>query len=361
MKTPKLTAEKITDILQKSDTPLQVENSQLQLRNSQSQLRKSPLQLRNSPLQVVNSQSQLRNSQSQVVNSQLQNEKTPLQVENSQLQSENIKSQTPEKQPLPIKTEVRATKPIYSLTQKKSTIMKTNSNGRRVPKTLSEFDQYLRRVVGFLLQGNPSNGIRLLLTAAEIAQAQGFLTLWYTGNPANPGAYELHSNPNTKTKNTRKAVIKIISDFSIFFSPLLVRMSGCAAISPSDRLMLNIAAPNPTRTRHRQGISDIVQFSIKPIGGGDVQFSGRTSQDSKRASKAEGADSVQICYKISDPAPVNTDDPTARTESVTHASFTLHLGTVSIGKKLYIYARWYNTKHPELAGPWSQLAQAMIA
>jgi hypothetical protein len=239
--------------------------------------------------------------------------------------------------------------------------MKTSVKGTRVPRKLPLFDQYIRRVVAFLLLGSPTNGSRLLLTAAEIAQAQGFLTLWYTGNSSSPGAYELHSNPNTKTKSTRKAIVKIINDFSAFFSPLLVRMSGSAAITASDRLILNIAAPNPTRSHHHEAITDNVEFIITPLGGGDVRFICRTSSDSKRASKAEGADSVQICYKYGDPFPVNTDDTATSREVFTHASFTMHAGTANVGKRLYVFARWYNTKHPELAGPWSPMAQMMIA
>ena len=238
--------------------------------------------------------------------------------------------------------------------------MSTTSRGTRVPRKQSAFDQYIRAVVAFLLAGTPTNGSRLLLIAAEIAQAQGFLTLWYTGNASSPGAWELHSNPNTKTKNTHKMVVKIMKDFTVFFNPLLVRMSGSAAITAADRLILNIAAPNATRTHHRESLQEIVYFVLKPLGGGDVRMICRTTHDSKRASKAALADSVQVCYKTSDPAPVNSNDPTAKIEFYTHASFTLRLGTAVEGQKLYLFVRWYNTKHPELAGPWSPLAQVVI-
>jgi len=231
----------------------------------------------------------------------------------------------------------------------------------RVPRKLSIFDQYIRTVIAFLAAGTPTNGSRLLLTVAEIAQAQGFLTLWYTGNSTSPGAWELHSNPNTKTKNTRKMVVKIIKDFCNFFNPLLTRMSTSPNITTADRLVLNIAAPNVQRTHHREGIQDMAYFALKPLGGGDVRIICRTTHDTKRASKALTSDCVQLCYKVGDPLPLNTDDTTTKTESFTRAMFTLHLGTASEGKKLYVFARWINTKHTELAGPWSSMSQVVIS
>jgi len=44
----------------------------------------------------------------------------------------------------------------------------------------------------------------------------------------------------------------------------------------------------------------------------------------------------------------------------TKASFVLALSSASSTQSLFIYFRWYNTKHPELAGPWSALMTTMI-
>jgi len=239
--------------------------------------------------------------------------------------------------------------------------MKTKTSGTRVPRKLGAFDQYIRRVIAFLIAGSPTNGSRLLLTAAEIAQAQGFLTLWYTGVAASPGMWELHSNPNTKNKATRKGVVKIIKDFAAFFSPILNRVNGCSAITATDRLILNIADPNSLRTRHIESNEDLINFMLVSKGGGDVRVICRTSTDSKRASKSPLADSVEIFYKVGDPLPISTDDVTLDFFISTRASFTLSLGTANLTKKLYVFARWYNTKHPELAGHWSSIEQVVIS
>src|ERR1051326_1011258 len=235
----------------------------------------------------------------------------------------------------------------------------------RIPHLLSLFDKYIRNSVTFLLSINPATGNAwwqdLGLTGAEINQLQQFLGRWYTGNPANPGAYELHINPNTKTKKTREDISKIISDFTAFMRPLLLRMSGSANLTDGARLALRIAAPNASRTKHREAIKDTVNFIVTPLGGGDMRFTCRTKTDTKRASKAKFSDSVQLAYKIGDPSPISADDESLEKESFTRAAFTLNAGSVNAGKKCYTFARWYNTKHPELAGPWSALNTSVIA
>jgi hypothetical protein len=239
--------------------------------------------------------------------------------------------------------------------------MTSTSTGSRVPRSLAKFDQYIKTVTAFLLAGGAtSNGIRLGLTAAKITQVQGYLTQWYTGNPSSPGLYELHTNPATKTKATRKQIADLIKKFATFFSPLLIRMSGSTAITVSDRLVLNIAAPNTSKTKPRVPITDTVYFEAKPLGGGSMRVTCRVSTDTKRASKPKGADTVQLSYKTGDPAPVGPDDPASKKDSSTHALFTLPLGASSAGQKLYLFARWMNTKHPELAGPWSPLTTVFI-
>ena len=49
-----------------------------------------------------------------------------------------------------------------------------------------------------------------------------------------------------------------------------------------------------------------------------------------------------------------------KAEISTRASFNLDAGSASSGKYLYIYLRWYNTKHPALVGPWSSMHTTLI-
>ena len=238
------------------------------------------------------------------------------------------------------------------------------SQGSRVPQTLPEFDIYIKRVDLFLQAITPpavvNNGTQLGLTPAEISETTDFRKLWFTGLPATPGAYELHTSPATKTHNTRLAVEGIMTDFTEFFSPLLVRMSGSANITSAFRTVLNIAEPNPEHTTPTEAITETVVAEAKPIGGGEMRFTCRTSHDTGRASKAEGADSVQLAYKVGDPAPADPDAGTTK-EIFTKSVFILALGAGNVNKKLYYFVRWFNTKYPGLAGPWSALGSGNIS
>lgn len=232
----------------------------------------------------------------------------------------------------------------------------------RIPKTLSHFDTYIRTVVPFLSAGgSPSNGIRLGLDAVEITQAQGYLNQWYTGIPATPGFYELHTNPNTKTKTTRKQVLKVIADFSTFFQPLLTRMNGSASITASDRQIFNIAPPSKKHTTSVTQITEPVYFIGRPLGGGDVQFTCRSIKDSKRASKPKDADAVELIYKVGEPPLTGPDDPTAKRMISTKAHFILRLGAAAVGLKVTVCARWINTKHPNLSGSFGMVETIVVS
>ncbi len=240
--------------------------------------------------------------------------------------------------------------------------MKTSTGGGRIPRTLPKFDKYLRAVVAYLIAGGTTNnGTRLGLTAAEITQAQGFLTQWFTGTPASPGIYELHSSPVSRTKETRAAVLQLMKSFFAFFQPLLVRMSGSPAITDSDRLILNIASRNSTKTNHQVAITDLVYFDLKSISGGSLKATCRTTRDSKRGARPKEATAVEISYKLGDPAPATAEDPSTKQLISTHSSFVMKLGVASAGQHLHAFARWINAKHPELNGPWSTLVAVYIS
>jgi hypothetical protein len=226
----------------------------------------------------------------------------------------------------------------------------------RVPKTLSKFDQYLRTVIAYLNLIIPPSiqktWQRLGLTTTENDDAGAYLDQWT--KPDQTGAYDLHSNPETKNKSTRLKVVNIMEGFSAFFGPLLVRMSGSANITSDDQLVLNIAPTNPSRRRPKEKIKDTVYLDAKALGEGDVRFTSRTTKDSKRASRPKGTTAVEVAYSMAVTPPLNAEDGTTFISS-THAAFTYSFGAANSGKKLYVFARWINAKYPELAGPWCNM------
>jgi hypothetical protein len=237
-----------------------------------------------------------------------------------------------------------------------------SAKSSRIPVPLPEFDKYFHNAVNYIGSGGPPvNGLRLGLTAADIAQAQAYFAQWYTGNPAAPGVYELHANRNTKSHTTRMQVVTIQKDFSAFFRPRLNIMASSPLITAADRTVLNIAAPSVKKSKKQVSIADSVFTSAKPIGGGDMRLYFKNQSSNKRAGKPHGVDIVQLAYKLGDPAPASPADAGLIIFNSSKALFTMHLGPASSGLRFHLYARWFNTKYPNLAGPWSGLFSVMIA
>ena len=230
----------------------------------------------------------------------------------------------------------------------------------RIPRTLADFDSYIRTVIAFLqaTSGASTNGERLGLTTGEVAAAAAYLTQWYTGVPASPGAYEKHTNPATKSKATRLAVLNIMKNFRLLFSPFLTRMSGSAAIPDADRLVLRIASPVTTHRTPQTPIKDDIFALVKAAGGGNISIMCRSDHDASRGSLAADADGVEVAWSVG-AAPATPDNAQFKL-TFSKSKFIIAGGLANSGKKIYIYVRWINSKHPEIAGDWSTEYSVMI-
>ena len=230
----------------------------------------------------------------------------------------------------------------------------------RIPTTLSLFDNYIKTITVFLqaTSGSTTHGGRLGLTAPEITSVEGYLTQWYTGVPATPGAYEKHTNPATKNKATRLAVEGIMLNFGVFFTPLLTRMSGSAAITAEDRLILNIAEPNHSHRIPQSQIKDAIFALVQATGGSNISISCRTEHDASRPSLPGDADGVETAFSIGT-QPLTADDAQYK-KQFSKSKFTISGGLANIGKNMYIHVRWINSKHPAIAGDWSTMYIIMI-
>lgn len=108
----------------------------------------------------------------------------------------------------------------------------------------------------------------------------------------------------------------------------------------------------PKGTRRVEPIAEQCVAILTMMGGGFVRVRCRTHHNNKRPAKAKGADSIIAAWRISETAPAHADDGTTK-EVSTKATFTIHCGEDSPGKKLHLYTRWYDTKNPNRAGPWT--------
>jgi hypothetical protein len=141
--------------------------------------------------------------------------------------------------------------------------------------------------------------------------------------------------------------------------------------SNADRAVFRRKTGLPKVSTHRRdGIQQQCFARPKDIGGGKIKVVCYADSEGSRASLPEGADSVMAAYSVIDPVDIasaaasgnelssKVKAPRSATEcserlTISRSTINLDLGPDSSGKKLYLFLRWYNTKHPELAGPWS--------
>ena len=197
-----------------------------------------------------------------------------------------------------------------------------------------------------------------------------FSRKWRSGDAANPGVYELHLNLETKNKVTRANVVKIQTEFSEFFRPILIRISGSPNITSDDRIALNIAEPFTSHSHPATPIEQRCFPSVIMMGGGMVKFKCYQTINSGRAGLPELANGLVLAYRIDlpivapDSSPEKTKSKVIRPEfagpddnttkiTQTKAIFTLELGSDNACCILQFYCRWINSVHPELNGPWT--------
>ena len=244
------------------------------------------------------------------------------------------------------------------------------SDRSRVPNDIPGFNTYINNTDDYLAAGTPTtNGARLGLTTTNLTDWNGRRVNW------RDTLYPKYSDPLQSTSVVKQDVQNFMSEFKTFAQPLLNIMATSPNAVTADEAVFHFKIGRAAPTHSTTPIADGVVFDAKPIGGGELKFSCRTAHDDHRASKAEGADSVQLAYMIVDlsnsnpmPAAAGAGDPipTPDTkgmvkEAFTKSQFTFNAGVDNVGKRLVVFARWWNTKHAELAGPWSPITVVVIA
>jgi hypothetical protein len=252
----------------------------------------------------------------------------------------------------------------------------------RITTVQTLFIVYIVSVNSYLqakLTGDPDpRGIMLGMTTDELTKLADFVKKFISNDALHPGYWDLHSNKDTKNKATRANMLNCMKEFRAFFRPLLNRMSGSAVITSPDRLKLNIAEPDTPHAVKKTAIKATTSVDVKMLGSGKMRFECRASSDSQRASKAEGADAVEVWYsslpfglvaatvlgetasKVKPRQMVGPEEATNH-EIYTKAIFIMTFSSEHLGNNLQFFVRWINTKHPELNGPWSILNSTVIS
>jgi hypothetical protein len=239
----------------------------------------------------------------------------------------------------------------------------------RISRKAVEFNLYITRTDNYQKEVDPitnlANWERLTLTQQNSADWTGHRKDW-------DKLFKKYCNPDTSTSIVKANVRTFIDDFRAFANPLLNKMASCGVANTEDEAEFNFKTTRKQRTRRTESISTQCFTRIKVLGGGMIKFHCYDDSTASRAKLTGGADGVMIYYSVIDPVDLaantrsaDVDKPVSPIKSpgstsacqrqimYSGASFILALGDENVGKRLFYFIGWYNSKHPELAGPVS--------
>lgn len=232
------------------------------------------------------------------------------------------------------------------------------ADGSRIPRSIEKFNPFIGNTTAYLKEGLPTNADRLGILPAELTKWDGFLTAW------TPLYVKYSDKKNSRTTAVKDQLWDIVDQCIDFdhTSHILDRIAASPNVTIVDMETFNIkkgVLQKNTRSVSNTPISELVAAIVQAIGGGSVTIK-CYSVTGQRAAIMDDADSVQIAYSVGTTPPASVKSEGLTYDLSTKATFTLALGAENSAKYLYIYFRWYNTKHPELNGPWSMLETVLI-
>lgn len=232
-------------------------------------------------------------------------------------------------------------------------------NTTRIPRSISRFGIYLEKVTQYLHAGTPTtNADRLSIQAEEVTMLDGFLAEW---SPLYLLYRDKKNSRTTAVTEQLHLVIKKTVDYD-HQQHLLDRIASSPNVTVTDldtfHIKGSLLAKN-TRSKPSKPITELVLPDIDQLGGGEISIRCRTI-DGGRAAILKGANCVEYRYRVDEQPPISVNDEGMKSGISTKASFKLSLGAENSAKYVYLYFRWYNTKYPNLAGPWSSLQTSLI-
>jgi hypothetical protein len=148
-------------------------------------------------------------------------------------------------------------------------------------------------------------------------------------------------------------------------------------ISDEQRVAMRVPIHKKKKTNHTTATQNTVVFKSRGLGGGVIQticsssgspalnpMATNSNAERKiyRPKKEEGYD-IQKSWKIinkGDALPASANDAGMNKTVFTKANFIQQLGQQNEGMLLCEFMQWFNPRHPELAGPWSNLQTTII-
>lgn len=225
-------------------------------------------------------------------------------------------------------------------------------NSPRISRSPGPFNTYINHAVPYLKDGAPvKNAERLGIQEDEVTDLEKLLTEW-------SGLWNLYSDKKgSRTTNVTDQIYGKIDEMIEFDKThhFLDRIASSMNVTIEDLNVFNIGSGRQQRGTSRstiKSISDSVMPTLEQLGGAVVSIK-CYSVESARPCIQSAANCVQIAYRVGGAAPLSPNDEDLKRNSSTRASFNYEFGPENSGKQLFIYFRWFNTVHPEIAGPWS--------
>ncbi len=237
--------------------------------------------------------------------------------------------------------------------------MSTNKKGR-IPFEILDYHQFINITNAYLTAGGNANATRLGITASEV-------TTWTGFNTVDGQYFPNWSNKKIRTTdmtNNLKANIKNCHNFNKS-NKILDRIAASPAATLLNLETFNIHAGSQLKSApvyHTADITDTVVVNIAYLGGGRLQFNCRPDQTSNRSHIPDGADRLEVRAKVGDPAPVSADNTDAQWLVVSSkATVVEDFTTANVGKHVYLFFRWADSKRPQRNGPWSAMMNVVVS
>ena len=233
------------------------------------------------------------------------------------------------------------------------------------PTTKEGLYSYLLAVIAYLIL----NKTRLTISSDNITALQ---TLY--GDPVTPDTYMYYytlwaDEANTRTKTVIKSLDSKEEKIMKLLSAIYIDIPD-SVWTDQDRETLHRKTGLPhTKTDKKAAITEECFATRTLLGGGQFQLHCSITNDRNLASLPERADGVMVASRVDIPLnieasegdttpkakyiPLNGADDGTTKDFYSKANFTVIKNSDQSGNYYQFYTRWFNSKHPELAGPWT--------
>lgn len=226
------------------------------------------------------------------------------------------------------------------------------STNPRITRSPGPFNNYINHASPYLSEGTPvTNAARLGITEDEVTIVEEIKVSWNK-------LWDQYSDKKiSRTRNITDQVYGKIDEMVDFDKShhFLDRIASSMNATIEDMEVFNIRAGKMQRASVKnpiKSISDVVMPVLEQLGGAVVSIK-CYSVESSRPCIHSMATCVQFAYRIGGTMPQSPNDEGMIYDSSTRSSINVSFGPENSGKQLFIYFRWYNSIHPNLAGPWS--------